>query len=451
MECVRCARWYSARLMLERFRQYAASQHLFPDGEEVLLAVSGGRDSVALADLLHRCGLPFAIAHCNFHLRPDECDRDQRFVEQLAERLGVQYHITGFDTTRFAAENSLSGEEAARELRYAWFARLCIEYGYSCLATAHHRDDSIETFFLNLFRGTGIAGLHGIRPVSELQFPNSGSMKVVRPMLCFSRAEIDTYIAERGLEYVEDSTNSELNARRNRIRHQLMPLLRELYPSVDATMGANITRLSDAGMVFDQYVANLRDNIMHPYIPQLAIVPVSIYAISVDDIRSLNPRRTLLFELLRPFGFNAAVVDDILDSFAKNGRQFFSSTHIAELHRGQLLLAPQSKVIPPSIETTVERPGSTNKDGECFDADLVRQPLKVRPWHDGDRFCPLGMEGSRLVSDFLKDKGLSLIERQYVHLLVDADDCPLWVIGLRIDHRFRLTSGTTNVLRAVVS
>ncbi len=429
--------------MLERFRQYAAEQHLFPDGAEVLLAVSGGRDSVALLDIVHRCGIPFSVAHCNFHLRPGECDRDQRFVQALAERMGVRLFTVDFDTAAHAAAHGLSIEEAARELRYGWFADLCREHGFTCLATAHHRDDSIETFFLNLFRGTGIAGLHGIRPCSKF-----GNMTVVRPLLCFSRAEIDGYVAGRGLEYVEDSTNAALDARRNRIRLQLMPLLRELYPSVDSTMEANIARLADAGRMVETYVAELRGRLLKPYSSRLATMPVPIQAIEVAEIQSLVPQRTLLFELLKPFGFNASMVDDILDSLGQGGRQFISPTHVAELHRGHLLLAPRVEVVPHTVKTSVEPVGSARKGGECFDADLVRQPITVRPWHEGDRFCPLGMEGSRLVSDFLKDNGLSLIERRHVHLMVDASDRPLWVIGLRIDHRFRLTSNTLHVLRA---
>lgn len=434
--------------MLERFRQYIDKQHFFPDGGEVLLAVSGGRDSVALADLMHRCGIPFAIAHSNFHLRPGECDRDQRFVQQMADRLSVRFFTIDFDTTAHAAAHGLSVEEAARELRYSWFARLCDEKGFCCLATAHHRDDSIETFFLNLFRGTGIAGLHGIRPISSL-----GTMTVVRPLLCFSRVEIDEYIAERGLEYVEDSTNAELDARRNRIRLQLMPLLRELYPSVDATMEANIERLTDAGKVFDAYVADLRGRLVQPYQSRLATMQVPIQAISVEEIQSLDPQRTLLFELLKPYGFNAPTVDDILQTIAlgHTGRQFLSPTHVAELHRGNLLIAHISKPIAPSLEfnTANGKLQTTNNQlSENFDADLPHQPLAVRLWREGDRFCPLGMDGSRLVSDFMKDCGLSLIERRQVHLLVDVDDRPLWVIGLRIDNRFRLTPSTTHVLRA---
>ena len=440
--------------MLDRFRQYNNQQHLVPDGAEVLLAVSGGRDSVAMADLASRTGLRFAIAHCNFNLRPGDCDRDQHFVMQLAEGYGVPFFTTSFDTRAYAVEKGLSVEEAARELRYSWFARLCRDNDYACVATAHHRDDSVETFFLNLFRGTGIAGLHGIRPRSELAVGGL-SMTVVRPMLCFSRADIDAYIAVRGLAYVEDHTNAELDARRNRIRHQLMPLLRELYPSVDTTMQANIERLSEAGQVFAGRVAELRQRLVKVYTPQLSTMPMTIEAIAVDDISALSPQRTLLFELLRPYGFNAATVDDMLQAIADghSGRLFLSPTHQAELHRGQLLLAPNAVPREPrlAVDNDAAVPSSfAGIDPSCtlwVDAEAVKGGLKLRRWQEGDRFRPFGMKGTRLVSDFLKDSGLSLIERGHVFLLTDSTDTPLWLVGLRADDRFRITEATRKALR----
>lgn len=449
--------------MLERFRQYAKEQHLFPDGGEVLLAVSGGRDSVVLADLVHRCGRPFAVAHCNFHLRPGECDRDQRFVQQLAERLGVRFHTIDFDTRAYAAEHGLSIEEAARDLRYSWFATLCCEHGYGCLATAHHRDDSIETFFLNLFRGTGIAGLHGIRPSSTLHarpLVNSSALPIslVRPLLCFSRADIDSYVAERGLDYVDDSTNALLDARRNRIRLQLMPLLRELYPAVDATMQANIDRLADAGHVYDDAIEALRSRIVRRYVPALPGVAVHMSCIMAEDIRSLSPRRTLFFELMRPYDFNISTVDDMLCAVddGRSGRIFHSATHVAELHRGQILIAPDADVEAPRLAITSdcavpESFSDVDPQRTCYiDAAAVQGVPRLRLWADGDRFRPLGMHGSRLVSDFLKDSGLSLIERRNVYLLVDEADRPLWLVGLRADDRTRITPDTVHAIRVDV-
>ena len=418
--------------MLARFTRYITEQHLIPDGTAVLLAVSGGRDSVAMVDLFHRAAIPFEVAHCNFNLRPGDCDRDEAFVRQLADRYGVHCHVARFDTRAYAAEHGMSIEEAARHLRYEYFAQLLMQSGNqairqsSIVATAHHADDSIETFFLNLFRGTGIHGLHGIRPNSQFSILNS-QFSIIRPLLCFSRADINAYVAERGLEFVEDYTNAELDARRNRIRHQLMPLLRELYPSVDQTMLANIERLHDTEVLLDAYVEQLRQQLIKPYISILPtthyqLPPIEALDLSAEPFHETALQPTTLFELLRPYGFNAATVADITQTIkqssnqaiteqssnhAISGRLFYTPTHVAELHRGQLLIAPNSQF------------------------SILNSQFSTRPWRPGDRFRPKGMKGTRLVSDFLKDLHLSRIEKQYVRVRVDDSDRILAVVGLR--------------------
>jgi len=430
--------------MLGRFKDYVSQQHLLPVGQEVLLAVSGGRDSVVMTHLFHRAGLPFSIAHCNFHLRPGDCDRDQLFVQHMAEVYDVPFYTIDFDTIGYAHQHSYSIEEAARKLRYDFFASICSGKGISTLATAHHREDSIETFFLNLFRGTGISGLHGIRPKS------GENPTIIRPLLCFGRDEIDRYVVNNNLEYVEDHTNYELNARRNRIRLQLMPLLREMYPSIDDTMQANIDRLYDTELLFHKHIEEIRQRLVHPYMPKLPL-DLTMVSISIEilnnELRDLpqSTQRTLLFELLRDYGFNASVVDDILRSKDSGGQLFHSATHIAELHRGELIIATDVESRKPTIEVqTVERcdPKTLPPMSIAVDAALVHRPLCIRKWREGDRFRPFGMKGSRLVSDFLKDLGLTQIERRHVYMLVDANDTPIWTIGLRADDRFRLSGST---------
>ena len=384
--------------MLQRFLDYIDRQHLFPPGKQVLLAVSGGRDSVCLAHLCHQARLPFAVAHCNFHLRPGDCDRDQQFVARLADGYGVPFHTVDFDTRDYAAAHGPSLEEAARALRYEYFAQLLTLNSQlsPVVATAHHRDDSIETFFLNLFRGTGISGLHGIRPVSELRIKNL-ELKIIRPLLPFSRAEIDAYIAGNNLDYVEDYTNAELDARRNQIRLRLLPLLRELYPSLDVTMAANIERLHDTELLYKEYIVQLRSRLVKPYPSHLPGLPFEILSIDLPSLISLpSPAHSLLFELLRPYGFNGATVSDILAVVERgqipgsnpSGQIFYSSTHVAEIHRGDLLVAPQTEPVPG------------------------RHP------HPGDRVVkqPGNRSKGRLLSDYLKDLGLPRIERK--HLLI---------------------------------
>jgi tRNA(Ile)-lysidine synthase len=393
--------------MLQRFKDYILQQHLFSPGEEVLLAVSGGRDSVCMAHLFHQAGFPFSIAHCNFHLRGDDSDRDEAFVRRQAAAYGVPCHVAQFDTRSVAAATGESIEEAARRLRYEFFASLLTSLSPDSLspdslspkivATAHHRDDSIETFFLNLFRGTGIAGLHGIRPLSEVRMKDE-ELRIIRPLLPFSRADIDAFVEQNHLEYVEDATNAELDARRNQIRHRLMPLLRELYPSVDATMAANIERLHATELLYKEYIETLRSQLLKPYPSRL---PLDILSLDLPTLRSqfsiFNFQFSILFELLRPYGFNASTVRDILSVLERqypagnnpSGQLFYSPTHVVELHRGQLLIAPD---VEPA---------------------LGRHP------QPGDRIRL--KRGSRLLSDYLKDLGLSRIERRHVLLRVNAD------------------------------
>ena len=454
--------------MLDRFIGYIEQNHLLPSpsgrgggGESVLLAVSGGRDSVCMADLFHRAGIPFAIAHCNFNLRPGDCDRDEAFVRRLAERYGVECHVAHFDTRAYAAAHSQSIEEAARHLRYDYFAQLIIQHSsfithHSSLltpvATAHHRDDSIETFFLNLFRGTGIAGLHGIRPVSELRIKNV-ELRIIRPLLSFSRAEIDAYIKENHLDYVEDHTNAELDARRNQIRHRLMPLLRELYPSVDTTMAANIERLHDTELLYKEYIEQLRSSLITHHSSLLTNLPIEILSIDLPALLStyslslpLTPLHSLIFEIISPYGFNASQVSDILQA-KENGKLFHSPMHVAELHQGHLLIAPHplppvetaedpihSRPLPEGGVPLQRRGGGNTQQGR----ENTQQGGGVRPWRPGDRIrlkspshsATQSLSHSKLVSDYLKDLGLSRIERQYVLVTVDENDQALSIVGL---------------------
>lgn len=448
--------------MLGRFLDYIAEQHLFPTGQEVLLAVSGGRDSVAMAELFHRAGIPFAIAHCNFHLRslsstsrsslPD-CDRDQRFVQALAKAYGVPFHTADFDTHAYASLHRQSIEEAARELRYSFFATLCVQRGYVCVATAHHRDDAVETFFLNLFRGTGIAGLHGISPFSELHMP-AGTVRVVHPMLPFSRNEINMFVARHSLAYVDDYTNELADVRRNQLRLKLLPTLRTSFPDLDTVMTSNMARFSEAGILYAERVEEWRSALVHQVESKVPGLEGCIHSIDVDRLMSLAPRRTILYEILHPYGFNIATVDEILSGRTRSGAMFFSSSHEASLQGSRLLLAPKDMPMPqlrltiaPCVSPNVQALPSTEI---LVDADLLHQPLVLRPWAEGDRFSPFGMKGFKLVSDFLKEQRVSRIERRYVNLLVDADGQVVWVVGFRADNRFRLTESTRQAFRVIV-
>lgn len=430
--------------MLNRFKAFVSDQHLFSDREEVLLAVSGGMDSVTLCDLMFRSGFSFAIAHCNFNLRVGDCDRDELFVKELAESYGVPFHVMAFDTRMEAKRCGESIEEAARRLRYSFFEQLIGQYGYSCVATAHHRDDSNETFFINLLRGTGISGLHGILPKSNF---------VVRPMLRFSRSEIESYVHSRNLQWVDDSSNATLDYARNRIRHRLMPLLRELSPSIDKIMESNIENLVEVGEIYNKFVQNERDRILFP-------LEDGGYYIDICDIDSLSPKRTLLYELIcrPPFSFPKSCVESLISSLhAEPGRQFFSPSHRLLKDRSKVFIYPLDKIQGSEpilkyeyISLQPELDLRCSKNQALFDADAIAFPLSLRRWRAGDRFVPYGMKGSRLVSDYLKDIHLSLFEKENTWVLTDSGDRILWVVGMRADGRFSVVDTTTLILSVSV-
>ena len=437
--------------MQQKFIKFIKEEHLFAEGQQVLLAVSGGRDSVTLCHLVAHAKIPFAIAHCNFHLRPGDCDRDEAFVRRLAQDYGVPCYVAQFDTHKYAQENKLSIEEAARKLRYDFFERQRQAIGFQLIATAHHRDDTIETFFINLLRGTGIAGLRGI-PLRNGH--------IVRPLLPFGRDDIEAYARSHRLRHVEDVTNASLLYRRNQIRHQVLPLLRQLQPSADTAIATTIAHLQSVEQLYSALLEPLRRQLV-------TACPDGTYSVSLlpfDAPGSLpladnaTLRRQLLFELLRPFGFNAASVDAVL-ACIQPGRRFLSPTHQAVLDRGQLLISPisgaDSETLPDIVlqlfdaQTCPVDYRHLPPNQALFDADTLRQPLSLRHWRVGDRFQPLGMgKGSQLVSDFFTDHKYSLPEKQRQLLLVDAADRILWIVGRRTAHPFRVTS-SSNILLLV--
>jgi tRNA(Ile)-lysidine synthase len=378
-------------MFIRKVSQFIEEKHLLGSGNKVLVALSGGADSVALLRVLLRLGYVCEAAHCNFHLRGEESVRDERFVRALAESLGVPLHVIHFDTNAYAASHNVSVEMAARELRYDWFAKLRQECGAKVVAVAHHRDDSVETFLLNLVRGTGINGLQGIRPVNG---------EVVRPLLCVSRAEILDYLSSLGQDYVTDSTNLQDEFVRNKLRLNVIPMLETINPSVSDTIVETARRLADVAQVYQEAIQAARKRVMPDG-----------ETINIPTLCREPGAQNLLFELLYPLGFNAAQVSDVFRALhGESGRMFHSREWTLLIDRDRLIRRPSGEV-EPQPELCVERMEvdtdflvpHTNEEA-YIDASMVHGELTLRKWQSGDKFIPFGMKGFKSVRNYLRDK-----------------------------------------------
>ena len=313
--------------MLNSFTTYIKKEKLFSKTNTILLTVSGGIDSIVMCELFHQAGLKFGIAHCNFQLRGEESDTDELFVEELAEKYDVQFHSVSFNTAAYAKKNKLSIQLAARKLRYDWFEEIRSQFDYNYIATAHHQDDSIETFFINLIRGTGIAGLHGILPKQN---------SIIRPLLFTNKKEIELFAKKNKLKFREDSSNASDKYVRNKIRHQLIPLLKELNPNIHQTIADDIQRLSETEKVYKKEITNKRSKIITEDRNGIRI--------SIKALKKLNPIAPYLFEFLYPLGFNSSTTDEIIESLNKqSGKQFFSATHRLIKDRDFLFIESRNK------------------------------------------------------------------------------------------------------------
>ena len=435
--------------MWSKVKRYIEKYKLLNTNELYLVALSGGADSVALLLLLKNAGFNVHAAHCNFHLRGDESDRDEAFCVELCQRLGVELHRAHFDTREYAELHKVSIEMAARELRYKWFEQLRRDIGAAGICVAHHRDDSVETVLLNLVRGTGLRGLTGIQP-------RNGS--ILRPLLCVSRAEIETFLAEKGQKYVTDSTNLEADVQRNIIRLEVLPLLRKLNPAVAENIQRTAENLAEAQLVLNVAIASIN----------------SSNVLNLSDLKKYGSSEYLAFEWLKKYGFNGDQVRQILD--ADTGKIVSSSTGYDVLKdRGRLIVEPALEPfnpmrIPeegtyvlggPSIEfggKTTEnntirvrkKPVYVSKEPyvATLDASKVRFPLTVRRVEEGDWMQPYGMKGRKLLSDLMTDLKMSAFEKRRQLVVVDAKGAVLWLVGRRIAAFVSVSDATTAVFEA---
>jgi tRNA(Ile)-lysidine synthase len=452
--------------MLEQFQAYINRYHLIAEGEKVILALSGGIDSMVLADLLLKTKVEFVAAHCNFHLRGEESDGDEKFVRDYAERNGIQCFVKQFETENYAAEQGVSIEMAARDLRYAWFEELRQQLGYDKIAVAHHADDQAETFFINLLRGAGLNGLKGMKPQNGV---------IIRPLLWASREQIRKYAVESQITWHEDHTNAESVYLRNKIRNQLLPVFDELQPEARQGLYKSLEHLSAENELYRALLKEKLAQIVEQggdvqRLPFSKLVKAKVPEPAIPEAtrRVEGPVYSfqLLFEWLRQYGFNTDQCHFIYDAIGTGiGNQYCSATHCVVIGRDELQLSEtkektddeiqiqigEEEILSPihlrfsKLEKAADFIINKSSDVAQLDSDKLSFPLTLRHWRYGDRFHPLGMKGSKLLSDFFVDQKLTEYQKQNVWLLVSADGDILWVVGYRMDDRFKIVNDTKTV------
>lgn len=445
----------SQDFILKWWKQYFP--HQLPSQLHLLLAVSGGVDSLVLTDLVAKSGIDFSILHCNFQLRAEESERDEEFVRSLAERYGKEIHVKRFDTASVVAERKMSVQEVARDLRYEWFET--VRAGYQerntiktvWIAVAHHADDNIETVLINLFRGTGLQGLTGMEPFRA---------SIVRPLLDIRKEVLKQYAVAMELNAVEDSSNAGNDYTRNYLRNELIPGIKKVFSSVENNLLHTIRRLGEANQLYNSALADVFGKMIE--------LKGNEYHIPVLLWKQASPLMTITYELIRGFGFTAAQTQEAIKLLdADNSSYIASSTHRLIRNRNWMIIAPLAKehhhlLIP--IDTTdhtivfaegrlqlspaagASIPASGTE--ALIDAGDLEYPLLLRPWKQGDYFYPLGMPKKKKISRFLSDLKLSKTEKEKVWVLESARKI-VWVLGLRIDHRFRITETTKKKLHLI--
>ncbi|HCC30665.1 MAG TPA: tRNA lysidine(34) synthetase TilS [Marinilabiliales bacterium] len=433
--------------MFHKFTKYYQQHSLITLDDRVLVAISGGADSVALCHLLQKIPIPISLAHCNFSLRGEESDEDERFVQQLAKSHHIKAHFITFQTREYANQHKISIEMAARDLRYRWFESLCQEFGYTKIAVGHHLNDAIETIFLNMIRGTGIRGIAGMAPING---------KIIRPLLFATRQQIETYCSTEGLDYRHDSSNDSDEYQRNKIRNLIVPEFKKMNPSFEETMQHNMAKWNQVLRIYDQVVET--------ELAQWVKREGQTHKIEIQKLIQHHHTETLLFEFLSPFGFSNDTIQKTGLSLTKEpGRQFFSETHQLLIDRQFIMVEPLNQdtasfqihdldgfgqlSVSIRAEMVMAYNYSINHSAMVaqIDADKITFPLTLRHWKAGDSFYPLGMKQSKKLSDFFTDAKLDRFTKDKIWLLESAGNV-VWVVGLRMDDRYKITSKTKRIL-----
>ena len=433
--------------MLQKFKQHLHQNFPFLEDKKLLIAISGGIDSVVLAHLCSQLNLNFSLCHCNFNLRGQESDDDEAFVTSLAKTLKTPVYTTSFETEKYATKNKVSIQVAARDLRYTWFYKLLDTNGYDYVLTAHNTNDNLETFIINLTRGSGLEGFTGIPPVNQ---------KSVRPLLAFSRDEITLFAIKNGIIWREDKSNASIKYVRNKVRHKVIPILKELNPHVLESFQNTIEYLNESQSIINDALTNVTANVVS--------YENDLLKISCKEIEKLSNKKAYLYQLLQGYGFTAW--NDIVNLIsAQPGKQVFSDTHrllkdrnfliLTTINKNQSIKGPVlidqkvSKITNP-IKLTIQNTDDftcKNTHEIIIDNDLINYPLSLKKWHHGDTMYPAGMKGSKKISQLFKDNKLSLLDKEKIWILADAKNHIIWVIGLRQDRRYLANITSKNRLK----
>jgi tRNA(Ile)-lysidine synthase len=437
-------------LNLSPFYTFIKQHALFNTDEKILLAVSGGRDSVLMAHYFKQAGLQFGIAHCNFKLRGGEANAEEQFTSELADEFEVPFYTISFDTTAYASARELSIQMAARELRYNWLEEIRADFHFTYIALAHHQSDAVETILLNLTRGTGISGLHGILPKRD---------KLIRPLLFHTRDEIDEIIAQEGFEFRDDSSNSSSKYARNKIRLQIVPALKELNPKLDETFRANAQRFMEVEQLLNQRINELKEQLFISRQNDEILIPIK-------DLKNLKPQQTLVYGLLSPFDFKESVLKDLINALdSQPGKVFESATHLILIDRSHLILSKKGLSVPAELliingdneyywndelyrSDTAPGYAFKNKTSGAvvqLDHKLLSFPLKLRSWHKGDYFHPFGMRGKKKLSDYFIEQKINRQHKQNIGILENGNGDILWIAGYRSDDRYKVSATTKKI------
>jgi tRNA(Ile)-lysidine synthase len=436
--------------MLDQLLDFVNKQKLFQPGERMLLAVSGGIDSMVLLHLFQQTDFDFAVAHCNFQLRESESDGDETFVRQMAGQIQRPLFVKTFDTEVYSENNGISIQMAARDLRRAWFDELLLGTKYEKIATAHHLNDSLETAIFNLARGTGIAGLHGILPKKA---------NYIRPLLFATRDMIAQYAAANNVEWREDRTNISTKYSRNLIRHQVIPELKKINPNLEFTFAQTSEKIAATANIFQETVSGKKSFLFQEIDGMIGI--------EKKKLSELPEPHLMLFELLKEYGFNYQQVRDMLVSIDhESGKVFCSETHQITMDRERIFLdkirsreqhekwimrdskaiSVASRMLVFDVLDAAETSISDDPNLALLDLERLHFPLKARHWQHGDSFYPLGMKHKKKVSDFMIDEKIPVNLKNQIIAIFSGENL-VWIVGHRIDDRYKITKQTRKIFR----